>query len=72
MSVSMLLLYVYILSVDYYLHNNYKERVLSISLRFERREYLREGVERAFISLSPRKPTGCKPHVSGLNCRGFA
>ena len=46
-------------------------RILSISLRFERREYLREGVERAFISLSPRKPTGCKPHVSGLNCRGF-
>ena len=47
-------------------------RVLLISLRFERREYLREGVERAFISLSPRQPTGCKPHVSGLNCRGFA
>ena len=45
--------------------------VLLISLRFEQREYLREGVERAFISLSPRKPTGCKPHVSGLNCRGF-
>ena len=46
--------------------------ILSISLRFEQRECLLEGVEWAFINLCPRKPTGCKPHVSGLNCRGFA
>ena len=45
--------------------------LLLISLRFEQREYLREGVVRAFISPSPRKPTGCKLHVSGLNCRCF-
>lgn len=44
--------------------------VLSVSLRFEQHEYLHEDIERAFIALSPRKPTECKPHVSGLNLRG--
>ena len=40
--------------------------LLSISLRFEQREYLRTGMERAFICASPRKLTGYKLQVSGL------
>ena len=45
---------------DMHVHNmvNAAYTVLLISLHLEQREYLRDGVDRASIYLSPRKPTG--------------
>lgn len=45
---------------------------LLISLHFEHREYLRDCEDRAYVCLSPRKPTGPCLQVSSFYCRGFA
>ena len=46
--------------------------VLSISLRFERREYLREGVARAVRNGSSRKATAIQATDMRFTSRGFA